>query len=108
MALGHGVLFRDTFATAAGAVPQYDLGLAREVLLAAGRPADGLAHLNRAIAAIDEPGSAFIYLKSIVCTCSHRRRQQGAAFSNVAPKRPLTRFLSAPRRRQPPTDFPSR
>ena len=30
-------------ATAAGPVPQYYLGLAAEVLLAAGRPADGLA-----------------------------------------------------------------
>jgi class 3 adenylate cyclase/tetratricopeptide (TPR) repeat protein len=43
-------------ATAAGALPQYFLGLAAEVMLAAGRPADCIAYLDRAIAAIDEPG----------------------------------------------------
>ena len=37
-------------ATRVGSLPQYCLGLAGEVLLAAGRPADGLAHLDRAIA----------------------------------------------------------
>jgi class 3 adenylate cyclase/tetratricopeptide (TPR) repeat protein len=51
-------------ATAVGPVTQYYLGLAGEVLLIAGRPADGLAHLNRAIAAIDEPGVGF-YLPEI-------------------------------------------
>jgi class 3 adenylate cyclase/tetratricopeptide (TPR) repeat protein len=51
-------------ATAVGPVPQYYLGLAAEVLLAAGRPADGLAHLDRAIAAVDEPGVGF-YLPEI-------------------------------------------
>jgi tetratricopeptide (TPR) repeat protein len=51
-------------ATAAGPVPQYYLGLAAEVLLAAGRPADGLAHLDRAIATVDEPGVGF-YLPEI-------------------------------------------
>jgi len=51
-------------ATAAGPVPQYYLGVAAEVMLAAGRPADGLAHLDRAIAAIDEPGVGF-YLPEI-------------------------------------------
>jgi class 3 adenylate cyclase/tetratricopeptide (TPR) repeat protein len=51
-------------ATAAGPLPQYYLGMAGEVLLAAGRPADGLAHLDRAIAAIDEPGVGF-YLPEI-------------------------------------------
>ncbi len=51
-------------ATVAGPVPQYYLGLAAEVLLAADRPADGLAHLDRAIAAIDEPGVGF-YLPEI-------------------------------------------
>jgi hypothetical protein len=35
-----------------------------EVLLAAGRPADGLAHLDRAIAGIDEPGIG-VYLPEI-------------------------------------------
>jgi predicted ATPase len=51
-------------AIAVGPVPQYYLGLAAEVLLAAGRPADGPAHLDRAIANIDEPGIGF-YLPEI-------------------------------------------
>jgi class 3 adenylate cyclase len=51
-------------ATRVGPVPQFYLGVAGEVLLAAGRPADGLAHLDRAIAAIDEPGVG-LYLPEI-------------------------------------------
>ena len=51
-------------ATHVGPVPQVYLGLAGEVLLAAGRPADGLAHLDCAIAAIDEPGVG-LYLPEI-------------------------------------------
>jgi predicted ATPase/class 3 adenylate cyclase len=51
-------------ATAVGPLPQYYLGLAAEVLLSAGRPADGLAHLDRAIAGTDEPGIGF-YLPEI-------------------------------------------
>jgi class 3 adenylate cyclase/tetratricopeptide (TPR) repeat protein len=51
-------------ATAVGPLPQYYLGLAAEVLLAAGRPADGLAHLDRAIAGTDEFGIGF-YLPEI-------------------------------------------
>jgi predicted ATPase len=43
-------------ATAVGPLPQYYLGLAAEVLLADGRPADALAHLDRAISLIDQPG----------------------------------------------------
>jgi class 3 adenylate cyclase/tetratricopeptide (TPR) repeat protein len=43
-------------AAAAGPLPQYYLGLAAEVLIAAGRPADALGHLDRALAGIDEPG----------------------------------------------------
>ena len=46
-------------ATATGPLPQYFLGLAAEVLLTAGRPADGLTHLDRAIAAVEEPGVGF-------------------------------------------------
>jgi tetratricopeptide (TPR) repeat protein len=45
-------------------VPQYYLGVAADILLAAGRAADGLAHLDRAIAGIDEPGVGF-YLPEI-------------------------------------------
>ncbi len=51
-------------ATRVGPVPQVYLGLAGEILLAAGRPGDGLAHLDRAIAAIDEPGVG-LYLPEI-------------------------------------------
>jgi class 3 adenylate cyclase/tetratricopeptide (TPR) repeat protein len=51
-------------ATAVGPLGRYFLGLAGEVLLAAGRPADGLAHLDRAIAMIDEPGVG-LYLPEI-------------------------------------------
>jgi class 3 adenylate cyclase/tetratricopeptide (TPR) repeat protein len=43
-------------ATAVGPLPQYYLGVAAEVLLAAGRHTDALAHLDRAIALIDQPG----------------------------------------------------
>jgi hypothetical protein len=46
-------------ATTAGPFPQYYLGLAGEVLLAAGRSAEALALLDRAITAIDEPGVGF-------------------------------------------------
>ncbi len=51
-------------ATAVGPVPQYALGLAAEILLAAGRAGDGLGHLNRAIAGIDESGVG-LYLPEI-------------------------------------------
>jgi class 3 adenylate cyclase/tetratricopeptide (TPR) repeat protein len=51
-------------ATSAGPVPQLYLGLAAEVMLAAGRPVDALGHLDRAIAAIDEPGVG-LYLPEI-------------------------------------------
>jgi class 3 adenylate cyclase/tetratricopeptide (TPR) repeat protein len=51
-------------ATAFGPLPQYYLGLAGEVLLAAGRPSDGIAHLDRACAGIEEPGVGF-YLPEI-------------------------------------------
>ena len=46
-------------ATASGPLPQYFIGLAAEVLLGAGRAADALTHLDRAIAGIDEPGVGF-------------------------------------------------
>lgn len=57
--------------TAVGPLPQYYLGLAAEVLLAAGRPADALGYLDRAIAGIDEAGIG-IYLPEIYrlrCAC---------------------------------------
>lgn len=79
-------------ATGVGALPQYYLGLAAEVLLAAGRPADGLAHLDRAIAGIDEPGIGF-YLPEIyrlrgecllACRSYERCCAAGAAFFSFA------------------------
>jgi class 3 adenylate cyclase/tetratricopeptide (TPR) repeat protein/energy-coupling factor transporter ATP-binding protein EcfA2 len=51
-------------ATASGPLPQYFLGLAGEILMVAGRPADGLAHFDRALAGIEEPGVGF-YLPEI-------------------------------------------
>ena len=42
----------------------YNLGLAAEVLLAANRPGDGIALLDRVLAAIEEPGVGF-YLSEI-------------------------------------------
>ena len=51
-------------ATATGPIPQYYMGLAAEIMLAAGRPADGMVYLDRAIAAVDEPGIGF-YLPEI-------------------------------------------
>jgi predicted ATPase len=66
-----------------GPLPQYFLGVAAEVLLAAGRPVDGLAHLDRAIAAIEEPGVGF-YLPEIhrlrgECLLSLNRRNKAEA-----------------------------
>jgi class 3 adenylate cyclase/tetratricopeptide (TPR) repeat protein len=51
-------------ATAAGPLPLYFRGLAGEVLLAAGRAVDALAHLDGAIAGIEEAGVGF-YLPEI-------------------------------------------
>jgi predicted ATPase len=70
-------------ATATGPLPQYFLGVAADVLLAAGRAADSLAHLDRAIAMIDEPGIGF-YLPEIhrlrgECLLSLNRRNRAEA-----------------------------
>jgi tetratricopeptide (TPR) repeat protein len=75
-------------ATAAGPLPQYYLGLAAEVLLAAGRPADALGHLDRAIAGIDEAGVG-IYLPEIyrlrgACLLALDRRNKAEARSAFA------------------------
>jgi tetratricopeptide (TPR) repeat protein len=96
-------------ATAAGPVPQYYLGLAAEVLLAAGRPADGLAHLDHAIATVDEPGVGF-YLPEIYrlrgeCRLAlGRDRRRGEAVIRDGPRRcPAAgrRDLRTPRRSIP-------
>jgi class 3 adenylate cyclase/predicted ATPase len=71
-------------ATATGPLPQYFLGLAGEVLLIAGRPADALAHLDRAIATVEEPGVGF-YLPELhrlrgECLLSLNRRNKAEAW----------------------------
>jgi class 3 adenylate cyclase/tetratricopeptide (TPR) repeat protein len=75
-------------ATAVGPLPQYYLGLAAEVLLAAGRPADALGHLDRAIAGVDE-ASLGIYLPEIyrlrgACLLAIDRRNKADARSAFA------------------------
>jgi predicted ATPase/class 3 adenylate cyclase len=74
--------------TAVGPLPQYYLGLAAEVLLSAGRPADGLAHLERAIVGIDEPGIGFylpeIYRLRGACLLALDRDNKGEARSCFA------------------------
>jgi predicted ATPase len=78
-------------ATATGPLPQYFLGVAADVLLAAGRAADSLAHLDRAIAMIDEPGIGF-YLPEIhrlrgECLLSLNRRNRAEALQAFATAR---------------------
>ena len=75
-------------ATAVGPLPQYYLGLAAEVLLAAGKPADALGHLDRAIAGIDEAGVG-IYLPEIyrlrgACLLALDRRNKAEAQAALA------------------------
>jgi class 3 adenylate cyclase/tetratricopeptide (TPR) repeat protein len=84
---------------AVGPLPQYYLGLAAEVLLAAGRPADGLAHLDRAIAGIDEPGVGFyvpeIYRLRGVCLLALSRDNKDEARSAFARARQMARRQGA-------------
>jgi class 3 adenylate cyclase/tetratricopeptide (TPR) repeat protein len=86
-------------ATAAGPLPQYYLGLAAEVLLAAGRPADSLAHLDRAIAGIDEPGIGFylpeIYRLRGACLLALDRNNKEAARSEFVTARDVARRQGA-------------
>ena len=86
-------------ATAVGPLPQYYLGLAAEVLLAAGRPADGPVHLDRAIAGIDEPGVGF-YLPEIYrlrgeCLLALSRCNKDEARSTFATARDIARRQGA-------------
>jgi class 3 adenylate cyclase/predicted ATPase len=67
-------------ATATGPLPQYFLGLAAEVLLAADRPADALTYLDRTIAGVEEPGVGF-YLPEL-----HRLRGECLLSLNRANK----------------------
>ena len=81
-------------ATTVGPLPQYYLGLAAEVLLAAGRPADGLAHLDRAIAGIDEPGIGFylpeIYRLRGACLLALSRNNKSEAIADFATARDIS------------------
>lgn len=86
-------------ATAVGPLPQYYLGLAAEVLLAAGRPADALGHLDRAIAGIDEAGVG-IYLPEIyrlrgACLLALDRRNKAEARSAFATAADIARRQGA-------------
>jgi tetratricopeptide (TPR) repeat protein len=86
-------------ATAGGPLPQYYLGLAAEVLLAAGRPADGLAHLDRAIAGIDQPGVGFylpeIYRLRGACLLALSRDNKSEARSAFTTARDIARKQGA-------------
>jgi tetratricopeptide (TPR) repeat protein len=86
-------------ATAVGPLPQYYLGLAAEVLLAAGRPADALGHIDRAIAGVDE-ASVGIYLPEIyrlrgACLLALDRRNKGEAQSAFATAADIARHQGA-------------
>jgi tetratricopeptide (TPR) repeat protein len=86
-------------ATAVGPLPQYYLGPAAEVLLAAARPAEGLAHLDRAIAGIDEPGVGFylpeIYRLRGACLLALSRGNKEEARSAFATARDIARRQGA-------------
>jgi tetratricopeptide (TPR) repeat protein len=86
-------------ATAVGPLPQYYLGLAAEVLLAAGQPADGLGHLDRAIAGIDEPGVGFylpeIYRLRGACLLALSRGKKDEARAAFATARDIARRQGA-------------
>ena len=69
------------------------------MLLAAGRPADGLAHLDRAVAGIDEPGIGF-YLPEIYrlrgeCLLELSRDNKDEARSAFATARDIARQQGA-------------
>ena len=86
-------------ATAVGPFPRYYLGLAGEILLAAGRPDDGLAQLGRAIATIDEPGVGF-YLPEIYrlrgeCLLALSRRNKAKARQAFVIARDVARLQGA-------------
>lgn len=85
--------------TAVGTFPRYYLGLAGEVLLAAGRPADGLAQLDRAIGTIDEPGVGF-YLPELYrlrgeCLLALSRRNKAKAREAFVTAREVARLQGA-------------
>jgi tetratricopeptide (TPR) repeat protein len=86
-------------AAAVGPVPQYYLGLAAEVLLAAGRPADGLAHLDRAIGGIDEAGIGFylpeLYRLRGACLLALRRDNKDDARLAFATARDIAKRQGA-------------
>jgi predicted ATPase len=86
-------------ATTAGPVPQYYLGLAADILLAAGRAADGLIFLDRALAGVDEPGVGF-YLPEIYrlrgqCLLALSRDNKDAARSAFTAARDIAKRQGA-------------
>jgi class 3 adenylate cyclase/tetratricopeptide (TPR) repeat protein len=86
-------------ATAVGPLPQYYLGLAAEVLLAAGRPVDALGHIDRAIAGVEEAGVG-IYLPEIyrlrgACLLALDRRNRREAQSAFATAADIARHQGA-------------
>jgi predicted ATPase len=86
-------------AIAIGPLPRYYLGLAGEVLLAAGRPADGLAQLDRAIAMLDEPNVG-LYLPEIYrlrgeCLLTLSRRNKAKARQAFVTARDVARLQGA-------------
>jgi class 3 adenylate cyclase/tetratricopeptide (TPR) repeat protein len=86
-------------AAAGGPLPQYFLGVAAEVLLAAGRPADSLALLDRALAGIDEPGVGFhlpeIYRLRGECLLAISRDNKGEARQALTSARDIARRQGA-------------
>jgi class 3 adenylate cyclase/tetratricopeptide (TPR) repeat protein len=86
-------------ATAVGPLPRYFLGLAAEILLAAGRPADGLVHLDRAITMLDEPAVG-LYVPEIhrlrgECLLALNRRNKAKARQAFVIARDVARLQGA-------------
>jgi tetratricopeptide (TPR) repeat protein len=82
-------------ATVVGPLPRYYFGLAAEIMLAAGRPADGLAHLERAIAMLDEP-TVGLYVPELYrlrgeCLLALNRRNKAEAKQAFAVARDVAR-----------------
>jgi len=88
-------------------LPQYLLGLAAEILLIAGRAADGIKLLDRALAGIDEPGVGLflpeIYRLRGRCLLALNRNNKTEARTEfeqaiaIAATQGATRFLNSAR-----------
>jgi hypothetical protein len=86
-------------AAAVGPLPQYYRGLAAEIFLGMGRPADGLVQLDRAIALIDEPGVGFflpeIYRLRGACLLAVDRNNKDEAHRAFATARDIAQRQGA-------------